>query len=242
MNRGRRSAYPIVLTSLGDALCAVIGGGRVAERKVLGLGESGARRIRVVAPTLTPTLRQLEQERMFDWLPRRYRAGDLATAFLAVAATNDPATNRSVAAEADDLGILVDVVDAPESGNFAVPASIRRGDLLLTVSTGGTSPTLAKRIRNELDDRYGPEYGRLLETLGRLRPLVTARIALAEGRRCFWRSVTSKPVLAAIRNGHAERVETMAAELLEQQAASAGDKRSRRVEESDAAPVATATS
>jgi precorrin-2 dehydrogenase/sirohydrochlorin ferrochelatase len=230
MASAQQSALPIVLTTLSGAACTVVGGGRVAGRKVAALGEAGARRIRVVAPRLTPELERLHRERALEWTPRRYQPGDLADSFLAIAATDDIKVNRAVAAEAGRRGILINVVDAPELGNFIMPASLRRGDLLLGVSTAGTSPTLAMSIRDELGRRYGPEFGRLLAVLESLRPAVAARLPLLERRRCFWRSLTSERMLAAVRDGHLERVEDRAGKLL----AELADHQIGRVEESDA--------
>lgn len=234
MKRDADSALPIVLTSLADARCTVVGGGGVAQRKILALGEAGARRIRVISPELTPALQRLERERAFEWLPRRYRRGDLAESFLAIAASNEPAANRAVAAEAAERRMLVNVADAPELANFDLPATVRRGDLLLAVSTSGISPTLAVRVRDELRHRYGPEYSRLLSLLAWLRPTVADRVAAPERRRCFWRSLTADSVLASLRGGHAEQVEDHAARLL----AHLADSPAERVEENNASPTA----
>jgi precorrin-2 dehydrogenase/sirohydrochlorin ferrochelatase len=208
-----RACYPVVLTGLGDALCTVVGGGEVARRKVESLLEAGAGHIRVVAPSLHPALERLRDGGTIDHSPRRYLPGDLAGAFLAFAATDDPAVNRAVAAEAADRGVLVNAADAPALGSFSTPATVRRGDLLLSVSTGGASPTLAARISRDLSRRYRAEYGDLLALLRTLRPVAAARLA-GHGRRCFWRSMTSRRVLAAVRLGRAQRVEEYAERLL----------------------------
>jgi precorrin-2 dehydrogenase/sirohydrochlorin ferrochelatase len=102
-------------------------------------------------------------------LPRQFARGDLAGAFLVFAATNDETVNQAVAQEARDLGIMADIADAPGQGAFTMPAVVRRGELLLTVSTGGASPALARRIRIELEGLYGTEYAVALELLARLR-------------------------------------------------------------------------
>jgi precorrin-2 dehydrogenase/sirohydrochlorin ferrochelatase len=208
-------AFPIVLTGLAHAACAVVGGGEVAQRKVAALLEGGAGGVRVVAPELTGWLSRLAGERKIEHLARRYRPGDLAGSVLAIAASDDPSVNRRVAAEAAGLGILINVADAPELGNFTTPAAVRRGPLLLTVSTGGASPTLAARIRRDLARRYGAEHGDLLELLRRLRPEATRRLP-ARQRRRFWRSLTSRQVLAELRHGRVERVEAFAEKLLAQ--------------------------
>jgi siroheme synthase-like protein len=151
------STYPLVLTNLSTARCVVVGGGTVAERKVRQLLDAGARPT-VISPTLSAALAAWHAAGQIAHIARLYREGDLAGAALAFAATNDAAANQRVAAEARERGILANVADAPEAGSFHTVATLRRGDLLITVSTGGASPALAAQIRSELAERYGPEY------------------------------------------------------------------------------------
>jgi precorrin-2 dehydrogenase/sirohydrochlorin ferrochelatase len=223
MSAGPAAALPIVLTGLANATCTVVGGGEVAQRKVAALLEGGADRVRLVAPELTGRLSRLAAELRIEHLARRYRPGDLIGSVLAIAASDDPFVNEKVAAEAAGLGILINVADAPELGNFTTPAVVRRGPLLLTVSTGGASPTLAATIRRDLARRYGAEHGHLLELLSRLRPEAARRLP-AQQRRAFWRSLTSRQVLAEVRRGHMERVEAFAEKLLAQLSAPATGK------------------
>lgn len=165
--------FPINL-KIHDRLAVIIGGGSVAFRKCMHLLEAGAR-VRVISPSLVPSLERLRDEKRIECLMRGYRKGDLEGAFLAFAATDDPAVNREVAEEAAKLSLLADITDAPELGNFTTPAVLRRGDLLITVSTGGKSPAMARRIRNDLALRYGPEYAETLNILGMVREkLLTA--------------------------------------------------------------------
>jgi siroheme synthase-like protein len=151
------SSYPIVLTNLSAARCVVIGGGAVAERKVRQLLDAGARPT-VISPTLSPALAAWREAGLLTHACRAYQEGDLAGAALAIAAANDADANQGVAAEARRLGILANIADAPEAGSFHTVATVRRGDLLITVSTGGASPALAAQLRQELAERYGPEY------------------------------------------------------------------------------------
>jgi precorrin-2 dehydrogenase/sirohydrochlorin ferrochelatase len=223
MSSGPHAAYPVVLTGLADSLCTVVGGGEVAQRKIEALTEAGAERIRVVAPEVTPCLERLRRARRLEHLARPYLPGDLDGSFLVIAATDDPRVNRAVAAEAGASGVLVNVVDAPELGNFTTPASVRRGDLLLAISTGGTSPALAARIRRDLEQRYGAEFVMLLNLLRRLRPVAATRLT-APYRRCFWRSLSSRKVLTEVRSGRMEHVEDYAEKLLAQLSISSRDR------------------
>lgn len=198
-------AYPLVLTGLAQAVCVVIGGGAVAERKVADLIAGGACPL-VISPTLTPALEELAREGRLKVIRRRFAVGDVRGALLVIAATSDGAVNRQVAEEARRCGVLVNVADEGGAGNFHTVASVRRGDLLLTVSTGGASPTLAAALCRELAAQYGPEYGRLLALLRRLRT-GPARSLTPERRQLLWRRLLAGPVLGWLRGGDIPQAE-----------------------------------
>jgi siroheme synthase-like protein len=207
------AAYPIILTNLPAARCVVVGGGAVAERKVRDLLAGGARPV-VISPRLNETLAAWREAGRIEHIERGYAEGDLAGAVLAIAATDDPATNAAVAGEGARRSTLVNVTDDPAAGSFHTVATVRRGDLLLTVSTGGGSPALAARIRRELDARYGDEYARLLVLLRRLRD-GPARGLLPERRTALWRRLVSGALLDWLREGDEARAEAYALELVE---------------------------
>jgi len=142
-------AYPIVLDLTGRP-CLVVGGGAIAERKVAGLGEVGAR-VTVVSPSLTPALLRLATEAPLCWRPREYAAGDAAGFTLVMVATDDRAVNAAVAAECRERGIWVNCADDPARCDFILPSVLRRGAVTVAVSTGGASPTMARLVREELD-------------------------------------------------------------------------------------------
>jgi len=152
----------------------VIGGGRVAERKVKSLLAYGAK-VKVISPELTGALALLRDQAQIEWLARPYRQGDLGGAFLVIAATDDPAVQDQVFAEAETNNTLLNVADVPNRCNFILPATARSGDLSISVSTAGRSPALAGKLRRELESMFGPEYGVLLGVLGALREIVLAR-------------------------------------------------------------------
>ncbi len=153
----------------------VVGGGEVALRKCRSLMEAGAR-VAVVAPALHPELAALRDNGALAHHDRPYRTGDLDGAFIAFAAADDPAVNGTVAKDAREAGILVTVADAPLSGSFISPSRVLRGDLVITVSTGGRCPALSRRIRQELERQFGPEYARTVQLLGSIREkLLTQR-------------------------------------------------------------------
>ncbi len=155
----------------------VVGGGKVAERKCLSLLEAEAL-VTVIAPEVTPLLEKLSKEGRISHMNRPWRSGDTTFAHLVFAATNHHAVNAAVARETGQSGIPVCVADAPKEGTFTSPAVIRRGDLLITISTGGRSPALARRIRRDLETLYGSEYADIVDILGKLREklLTTGRV------------------------------------------------------------------
>lgn len=149
--------YPLFMDVSGSR-CAVVGGGGVASRKVRGLLESGASVV-VISPEVTP-----EIEGMGVTVERRpYRPGDLAGSALAFAATNSREVNAAIAREAKESGIPVNVADRPAEGDFALPSVLRRGALQVAVSTGGASPTLARRIRDAMEPSFAAEWAGIVE-------------------------------------------------------------------------------
>lgn len=191
--------YPVNLQLSGQH-CVVLGGGAVAERKVMPLLTANAK-VSVISPQLTPRLAQLAEARRIIHVNRHYRLGDLQGAFLVICATDNGSVNKQAAQEARQQRALVNVADAPDLGNFSVPAQVNSGDLLITVSTGGKTPAMAKRLREELAATYGPEYGLYIDLLGKLRSNMKARLATSKEREEFWRDNLDKEVLDLLRLG-----------------------------------------
>ncbi len=183
---------------LRDRMCVVVGGGSVAERRTGGLLASGAR-VTVVAPTLVPGLEARAAAGEIAVRRRPYVEGDLAGAFLAIAATDAPEVNAAVAAEARARGVLVNVADDPARGDFIVLATVRRGDLQIAISTGGRSPALARRVREDLERLLPPEYDQLLAVQAELRTeLQQAGVTVAPEQ---WQAAPDAEVLALLRAG-----------------------------------------
>lgn len=160
-------AFPVSL-ELGGRRCVVLGGGRVAEHKVLALLDAGAD-VTVVAPAATDALQALAGQERITLVPRAYERGDLRGAFLAIAATDSPAENAAAFAEAEAERVLFNAVDDVAHCHFAAPSILRRGDLTVAVSTGGRAPALAKRLREHLSGLLGPEYAAVVELLAGAR-------------------------------------------------------------------------
>lgn len=161
--------YTINLVDLHIQQTIVVGGGKVAARKVEGLLAAEAR-VKVISPLLVSELQAWVDSGTIDFIQRPYQDGDLEGAYLVIAATGEKAVNHAVWGEATTRGCLINVVDDPEHSTFILPAILRRGDLSIAISTGGNSPALARRLRERLESVFGPEYGTLTELLALLRP------------------------------------------------------------------------
>jgi precorrin-2 dehydrogenase/sirohydrochlorin ferrochelatase len=175
--------YPIFL-DLSGRRCVVVGSGEVADRKTRRLLQARTEVV-VISPEVRPELGSVVAE-----VHRRpYEAGDLEGAYLAFAATDARDVNAAVAEEAKKRGIPVNVADRPSEGDFVLPSVLRRGGLQVAVSTGGASPTLARRIKGELEEAFGPEWAGIVEELrvARLKGVPPSEELEGEVSRCLSR-------------------------------------------------------
>jgi siroheme synthase-like protein len=159
--------YPAFISLTGRD-CLVIGGGTVAQRKIETLLECQAR-VRVISPQVVSRVAELAAAGSIELVDRGYAEGDLDGAFLVVSATNDAAVNQQVSLEAARRGQLINVVDDPDHSNFIVPATLNRGDITIAVSTAGTSPALARRIKHDIEESIGAEYADVAKLVGEVR-------------------------------------------------------------------------
>lgn len=192
--------YPVTLDIDGRP-CLVVGGGPIAERKVTGLLEAGAR-VTVVSPALSRGLLALAGDGRFRWQPREFMAGDTAGFVLVLVATDDGAVNRAVAVEARQRGALVNCADEPAHCDFILPALLRRGPLTVAVSTGGASPTMARLVRDELDAVLSGDYAGLTEVVAEVRRTLRDRGLSLDGER--WAGAVDEEVRRLVANGRPE--------------------------------------
>ncbi len=164
------SLFPMFL-KLEARQCLVIGAGKVAEPKIGGLLDTGAR-IRVVALAASSAVREWARVGKIELELRAFSAEDLDGAFLAIVATNSRSLNERVYQQAQRRGVLCNVVDVPDLCDFFYPAVVRRGDLQIAVSTSGQSPSLAQKIRQQLEKQFGPGYTAWVAELGETRKLI----------------------------------------------------------------------
>jgi siroheme synthase-like protein len=165
--------YPVYL-NLEGKLCVIIGGGAVAEGKIAKLLESGAR-ITLISPDATPFIQAAAKTGELEWRQRKYQPGDLAGAFIGVAATGVHEVSLQIFEEAEERGVLLNVVDDTPLCTFIAPSIVKRGAVTLAISTGGTSPALARKMRESLAGSPALEWADLAGVLSQARQEVKTR-------------------------------------------------------------------
>ncbi|QHT62087.1 bifunctional precorrin-2 dehydrogenase/sirohydrochlorin ferrochelatase [Paenibacillus lycopersici] len=181
------TAYYPMMVKLSGKRCMVVGGGTVAERKVAALLEGGADDVIVVAPRVTDNLDAWTAAGRIALRRKEYEHTDSEGAFLLIAATNDRRLNSGIAAYADRQGRLVNTADLGDAGSFVTPSVVRRGALVIAVTTGGASPALTALLKRRLAGQYGPAYEPFVERLHALRRRVLAEVDDAELRAAVLR-------------------------------------------------------
>jgi len=184
---GDDKRYYMACLDLEGRPVLVVGGGSVALEKVNGLLDAGAR-VTVVAPHVLPEVAALD----VTVIRRRFRSGDLTGQLLVVAATSTTSVNRQVFREAEARSVLCNVVDVPELCSFILPAVHREGPIAIAVSTGGASPALAQRLRDDIGRVVGPEHADLARQLREIRPWAKSHYPTYHGRRAFFQQLVEE--------------------------------------------------
>jgi precorrin-2 dehydrogenase len=197
--------YPIFLDLRGKA-CVVIGGGYVAERKVLSLLDAGAK-VKVISPEVTSTIELLAKEQRITIQFKDYAEGDLEGAFLAYSATDDREINQNVSEESQKVKTLLNVVDDPIRCDFIVPSIINRGDLVIATSTSGKSPAMARKIREELEVMFGDDYAIFLNLMGAIRAVLLKRGDVSDKNKGIFEMLARSPILGWIKEGKGQDVD-----------------------------------
>lgn len=201
--RKRVPAYYPVYLNLNGRKCVVVGGGRIALRKVKALLEHGAE-ITVISPDLCLELLQLAGSGKIHALKREYGTGDLEGAFVAIAATDSREIHRQIVAEARKQAVLVNTVNDAENSDFIVPSYFRRGDVTVAVSTAGRSPALARKIRLLLERELGDEYALLANLISEVRSEVKGRKIKVDGD-AWQEAIDLDVLLELLRRGEVEK-------------------------------------
>ena len=201
------SFYPIMIQLEGMKV-VVVGGGEVAQRKIDTLLDYHAD-VHVVSRELTPKLNNYLEEQRVKLSGREFEESHLDGAFIVIAATDDPLLNRRVSETASARGLLINAVDQPADCNFIVPSILKRGDLLVAVSTSGKSPTFAKKVREELERQFGGEYGSFLVLMGCLRDEILEKKLSQEENKQIFHQLVESPILEAIAEKDWNKVATI---------------------------------
>ncbi|REL33242.1 bifunctional precorrin-2 dehydrogenase/sirohydrochlorin ferrochelatase [Rhodohalobacter sp. SW132] len=190
--------YPIYLTQLHKKKTVLIGGDHEAERKAGELLERHAK-LTVISPKLSDTLRAWADEGRFEWINRRYHEGDLEGAFLVIAAQFEADENKRIFNEAEERGILVNVMDDIPHANFSFGSIVKRGPLTLSISTSGAAPTLAVRLRERFEKEFGEEYDTFLTLMHKLRDPMSRHYDDFETRKNLWYQLIDSDALDLFR-------------------------------------------
>ncbi len=199
--------YPVCL-DINQKPVLVVGGGDVGTRKVLTLVECGAH-VAIVSPDATKKLVQLATSGRIEWKRRAYRVSDLTGIFLVIGATNNEQVNQQISTQAQQLNLLCNIVDKPKACNFILPSIVRRGDLLISISTSGTSPAFAKQLRKKFEKQFGNEYADFLKLMGAIRKKLLAQAHEPEARKPLFESLLQNDLMNRIKTGDKRAVNTL---------------------------------
>ena len=194
----------------------VVGGGSVGERRAVAMLE-GDMSVTVVSPSLTPELSALADARQITWTSGLYSGGQLQGSTLACAATDVEAVNEQVCRDGRSIGVLVNRADDPDRGDFVFPACVRRGDLCISITTGGASPILAARLQSDISGQFGPEWEAFVALLGECRGFVKTRTSSPAVRRRILASLVDDEaaIRRLLRAGQAEEARARALSTVE---------------------------
>jgi len=204
--------YPINL-DVNDQPCLVVGAGAVGTRKVNGLLTCGAK-VTVVSITAGSRIHSLARDGIISCHHREYRSDDLTNVFLVIGATNDNALNRCIYEDARKRQILCNIADQPALCNFILPAVVRRGNLVISVSTSGQSPAFAKKLRRQLEAVYGEEYTEFLELMGAVRKKLLATDHAPEAHKPLFNALLDGGLIDMVRDGRHREMDALLVKVL----------------------------
>ncbi|MCX7780388.1 MAG: bifunctional precorrin-2 dehydrogenase/sirohydrochlorin ferrochelatase [Negativicutes bacterium] len=197
--------YPVNLRLAGRP-CAIVGGGGVAARKARVLLKAQAK-LTVIAPEINEEIQALAESGQIVWRNAPFAPETVHGYFIVICATDNADINAAAAREARLAGALVNVVDAPDLCDFTLPSLVVQKDLLIAVSTGGKSPALARRLREELAAAYGCAYGDFLDRLAAVREIMRQKLPTAAAREAFWRNALDEEIMSLLRQGRLKEAE-----------------------------------
>ena len=191
----------------------MVGGGGVGTRKVKTLLDCGAR-VTVVSLEVSQQLRDRATSGDITLAERSYRSEDLNGMFLVIGATNNEKLNKQISSDADRLNMLCNIADRPEVCNFILPSIVHRDDLVITISTSGQSPALAKKLRKALENQFGEEYGKLLRLMGAIRIKLLQQAHEPEAHKPLFERLINSDLIEMIQEGEVEKIDSLLLEIL----------------------------
>jgi precorrin-2 dehydrogenase/sirohydrochlorin ferrochelatase len=204
--------YPVHL-DIQNRNCLVVGGGSVGTRKVITLLDCGAH-VTVISPRVSDQLRAFAISGSIKLKERSYQSGDLDGMFLVIGATDDEDLNRRISDDADQLNTLCNIADRPEVCNFILPAIVQRDDLVITISTSGQSPAMAKKLRKTLECQFGEEYGVFLKLMGAIRKKLLSTSHKPEAHKHLFEQLIAADLIGLIQKGTTAEIDDLLFEVL----------------------------
>jgi precorrin-2 dehydrogenase/sirohydrochlorin ferrochelatase len=204
--------YPVHL-DINNRKVLVVGGGSVGTRKVKTLLDCSAR-VTVVSPEVSRKLRELAASGDIKLAERSYQSEDLNGVFVVIGATDDETLNQQISSDADRLNTLCNIADRPEVCNFILPSIVQRDDLVITISTSGKSPALAKKLRQALENQFGEEYGTLLQLMGAIRKKLLQQAHKPEAHKPLFEQLINSDLIVMIQAGKTEEIDMLLFDIL----------------------------
>ncbi len=204
--------YPVNL-DIRNRKCLVVGGGAVGTRKVMTLLDCGAK-VTVVSTDVAEKLQELSDSDIIKLEKRPFQISDLDEMFLVIGATDNQEINKEIHSEAERLGILCNIADRPEDCNFILPAIVNRGDLIIAISTSGKSPAFAKKMRKDLEKKFGTEYAEFLKLMGEIRNKLLSEDHEPEAHKHLFEQLIKRDLVKMIKDRDIAAVNSLLFEIL----------------------------
>jgi precorrin-2 dehydrogenase/sirohydrochlorin ferrochelatase len=204
--------YPIYL-DVQNRHCLVVGGGSVGARKISTLLDCGAS-VTVVSPRISAKLNELAKKTTLIIKKRPFQFSDLKDKFLVIGATDNQELNQQIHAEAERLGILCNIADRPEACNFILPSIVKKGDLVIAISTSGSSPAFAKKLRKDFEKQFGNEYAAFLELMGAIRKKLLAKNHKPEVHKPLFEQLINRGLVEMIKDRRNKDINLLLHEIL----------------------------
>ena len=204
--------YPINL-DIRNRNCLVVGGGSVGTRKVMALAGCGAV-VTVVSPKVAEQLQELADKGLIELKKRFYRSSDLEGMFIVIGTTDNETVNQQISVDAQRHKVLCNIADYPEACNFILPSIVDRGDLVIAISTSGTSPAFAKKMRQDLEKQFGGEYAEFLRIMGAIRKKLLKNDHEPEAHKTLFEQMINRGLIDMIRDGKKKNINSLLFDIL----------------------------